>query len=107
MYTAIKAFIATFVTFFSAFVCVIIGFALNNDEIREYMKTLPENVEGFLYTSPIGDRIEGEILIQGVSKASGIEYSNGLTHDNAMLATITDNINAIFFITIRIFRIQG
>lgn len=48
-------------------------FALNNDEIREYMKTLPENVEGFLYTNPIGDRVEGEILIQGVSKASGMD----------------------------------
>ena len=33
MCTAIKAFIATVVTFFSAFVCVIIGFALNNDEL--------------------------------------------------------------------------
>ena len=33
MCTAIKAFIAVVVSFFSAFVCVIIGFALNNDEL--------------------------------------------------------------------------
>ena len=33
MCTAIKAFIAAVVTFFSAFVCVVIGFALDHDEL--------------------------------------------------------------------------
>ena len=33
MCTAIKAFITVVVTFFSTFVCIILGFALNNDEL--------------------------------------------------------------------------
>ena len=74
-------------------------FALNNDDIREYMKTLPENVEGFLYTSPIGDRIEGEILIQGVSKASGIDkviqYFGGKLEDTIAIGDSTNDLPMI------------
>lgn len=33
MCTAIKAFITAVVTFLATFVCVILGFALNNDEL--------------------------------------------------------------------------
>ncbi|MBR5004012.1 MAG: Cof-type HAD-IIB family hydrolase [Erysipelotrichaceae bacterium] len=48
-------------------------FAKNDENIREYIDHLPEELEGFLYTETTDEIIEGEILIKGISKASGID----------------------------------
>ncbi len=48
-------------------------FAENDQRIHELIENLPEGLEGFVYSNPIDQKIEAEILIAGISKASGID----------------------------------
>lgn len=48
-------------------------FASNDQRIHDFMKHLPDGLDGFVYSNPIDQKIEAEILIAGISKASGID----------------------------------
>ncbi|MBE6107235.1 MAG: HAD family phosphatase [Erysipelotrichaceae bacterium] len=48
-------------------------FAKNDQRIHDLIGNLPEGLDGFVYSSSIDQLIEAEILIGGISKASGID----------------------------------
>ena len=60
---------------------------------------MPNDVEGFLYTETTGDIIEGEILVKGISKASGIdrvlEYFGADLKDTVALGDSTNDLPMI------------
>lgn len=74
-------------------------FAKNDERIHEYIKNLPECVEGFVYSVPIGDVIEAEILVSGVSKASGIDrvlkYYGAKLEDSIAIGDSTNDLAMI------------
>ena len=74
-------------------------FAKNDERIRTYIQNLPAGVEGFLYNENVGEIIEGEILIAGISKASGIdrvlEYFGADLKDTIAIGDSTNDLAMI------------
>ena len=74
-------------------------FAANDERIHDYIANLPEGLEGFVYSEPMGDVIEAEILIAGISKASGINevlnYFGGKIEDTVAIGDSTNDMAMI------------
>lgn len=74
-------------------------FAKNDQRIHDYIQNLPEELDGFVYSDPSGDLIEAEILIAGISKASGIDevirYFNGNLEDTIAIGDSTNDMAMI------------
>ena len=74
-------------------------FAANDQRIHDYISNLPEGLEGFVYSEPMGDVIEAEILIAGISKASGIDevlnYFGGKLEDTVAIGDSTNDMAMI------------
>ncbi|MBQ7888437.1 MAG: HAD family phosphatase [Erysipelotrichaceae bacterium] len=65
----------------------------------EYLKTLPSSLEYFVYSDSISGDLEGEILVKGADKASGIdhvlEYFGGNLEDTIALGDSDNDLSMI------------
>lgn len=74
-------------------------YAKDDEHIREFMADLPSGLDGFLYSDAVDGEIEGEILIDGISKASGIdrvlEYFGGALCQSVAIGDSTNDMAMI------------
>jgi len=74
-------------------------FAENDQRIHDLISNLPEGLDGFVYSNPIDNLIEAEILIAGISKASGIDeilnYYDAKIKDTVAIGDSTNDMAMI------------
>lgn len=74
-------------------------FSKDVELLKNYIQHLPEDLEGFVYSEPIGVMVEAEVLKKGLSKASGIdcvlEYFNAELKDTVAIGDSTNDVPMI------------